>query len=339
MEPGDYEKARAANIASNKALLLDLGLANTRSSRTSRAKAPPPRKRQKVAAPAEGVRASARLASRPAANLRESVSVREVSQKAGGSRRTVAKTRSSGGATTKQNDDELAAQITPLGSSPARSRADSDAIVRGWTDWTASAAPPGRDQEATFHFADFPVFQPNKSPAEILREGAFGGSYFRPLFSKKLGITIRDDWRELPPSWVAGLDPEKYLVRGDYDASVNKAGVACGQSIEAWEAAGWIEHAYDVRGWFQWYCRFFQGRRCPDDQRQVARWARCVGAKGRWKRTLLKQYLRLGIRHVMDEGSEEEDARDVSPVITQTCLHWAYEVRQGDLDDVWANGL
>ncbi|KAH6705275.1 hypothetical protein BKA61DRAFT_493041, partial [Leptodontidium sp. MPI-SDFR-AT-0119] len=52
------------------------------------------------------------------------------------------------------------------------------------------------------------------------------------------------------------------------------------QSIEEWEAAGWINHTYPVRGLFQWYCRFFMGRRCGDDERQISRWKKCASAMG-----------------------------------------------------------
>jgi hypothetical protein len=153
------------------------------------------------------------------------------------------------------------------------------------------------------------------------------------LYSKVLGITIEDDWEELPPAWVEGLNVGKFLTSTNYDPEVNKFGVASGQSIEEWEANGWINHEHDVRGWFQWYCRFFLGRRCDDDERQIGRWKRCVGETGRWRRTLLKKYQAADIRTVADEG--EDDVEGVSPVIHQTCHHWAWEVRQGALDALW----
>ncbi|ETN36841.1 uncharacterized protein HMPREF1541_07828 [Cyphellophora europaea CBS 101466] len=213
---------------------------------------------------------------------------------------------------------------------------DVDTIRAGWVAWTPTAPLPTRsDSTNAFHFEDHPTFTPNKSPAEVLREGCFGGSYWRPLRSRKLGIVIEDDWRELPTEWISGLDPALYLTSPSYNADVNKFGVACGQSIEEWEAAGWIAHNFDVRGWFQWYCRFFQGRRCDDDERQISRWRKCVGETGRWRRMLLKKYIAMGVREVFDDG-EEVDDREVSPVMHQTCHHWAYEVRQEDLDRAWA---
>ena len=209
-----------------------------------------------------------------------------------------------------------------------------------WSSWTPTAPSPTRDETGKFHFPSHPTFTPNKSPEEVLREGCFGGSYFRPLHSAHLRTTIRDDYLELPPSWITAprLPPDLYLISPNYNAEINKYKVACGQSIEEWEKAGWIDHTYDVRGWFQWYCRFFQGRRCVDDDRQVSRWRKCVGQTGRWRRMLLKKYVQMGVRDVADEGSSEDGDREVSPVMHQTCHHWAFCVTQDVLDEYWRTG-
>ncbi|KAL8915950.1 MAG: hypothetical protein Q9208_008776 [Pyrenodesmia sp. 3 TL-2023] len=209
-----------------------------------------------------------------------------------------------------------------------------ESLRAGWVDWKPSAACPTRDEEATFHFESHPDFMPNKSPEEMLREGCFGGSYFRPLYSRRLGITVMDDYKELPSAWTDGLDVERSLVSAQYKPDINKFKVSCGQSIEDWEAAGWINHTFDVRGWFQWYCRFFMGRRCDDDDRQVGRWKRCVGENGRWRRLLLKKYVAVDIREVFDDGEDEEQP-EISPVMHQTCFHWALEIRQNVLDRYW----
>lgn len=79
------------------------------------------------------------------------------------------------------------------------------------------------------------------------------------------------------------------------------------------------------------------GRRCNDDERQVSRWRKCVGETGRWRRMLLKKYVALGIKEVFDDG-EDEDELEVSPVMHQTCHHWAFEVRQNVLDEYWNTG-
>jgi hypothetical protein len=157
---------------------------------------------------------------------------------------------------------------------------------------------------------------PNLNPEEILREGAFGGTYYRPLYSKTLSMTVPSDYSDLPNEWISSLPPFKYLTAPTPVPSTNKFHVLCGQSIEEWEAAGWINYNFDPRGWFQWYTRFYQGRRCDDDSRQIGRWKRCVGPTGRWKRILLKRYKEKGIR-----DANRDDAEDVSPVVHQTCHH------------------
>ncbi|KAI1306569.1 hypothetical protein F5Y03DRAFT_384058 [Xylaria venustula] len=230
---------------------------------------------------------------------------------------------------------------TPLPSpSPELSTyTDSETLKASWSSWTPSASLPTRDDEGNYHFDSHPLFTPNKSPEAIIREGSFGGSYWRPLYSRHLRTTISGDWEELPESWTDGLSVERYLTSDTYDADVNKYGVACGQSIEEWEAAGWIDHRYDVRGWFQWYCRFWLGRRCEDDERQINRWRKCVGETGRWRRTLLKKYIQNGVRTVTDEDDKVDEKKDVSPVVHQTCHHWAWEVRQEALDRFWSNNV
>ena len=201
-------------------------------------------------------------------------------------------------------------------------------------DWTWNPTAPLPTRASSTGTLDFPDFSPNKTPAEVLREGAFGGGYFRPVKSRNLGITIAGDWREIPPSWLEGLSITRYLTHEPYDPEVNKFKRSCGQSIEAWEAAGWIDYRFDARGWFQWYLRFYQGRRCGDDERQVGRWKNCVGPKGRWRKALLKKYGEMGVREVFDDG-EEDEGKQVSPVVHQTCHHWAFELRQQHLDEYW----
>ncbi|RYP62516.1 hypothetical protein DL771_009699 [Monosporascus sp. 5C6A] len=214
--------------------------------------------------------------------------------------------------------------------------------MAGWSSWELTEPPPTRDDEGTYHFALHPSFTPNKSPDAVIREGSFGGSYWRPLYSKKLRATISDHWRELQGSWTSGLSAPRYLISETYDPEVNKYGVTCGQRIEEGEAAGWTAHEYDVRGWFQWYYCFWMGRRCADDERQIGRWRKCVGETGRWRRILLKKYVQTGIRSVVDEHEGEaedvEERGDVSPVAHQTSHHWAWEVRQEALERFWRDG-
>lgn len=191
-------------------------------------------------------------------------------------------------------------------------------------------------------FADQPRFRPNRSPKEILQAGAFGGTYFRTITSGVTGEvcfvcpsgvrddinvdliscrqTYRDAWRELPADWIVGLDVRTQVASATYREGVNKYGVKCGQSKEAWEASGWII-AQDPFGWFQWYCRFFQGRRSSDDDRQISRWFGIAGPKGRWKTDLVKKVLLA--RAAFDDAS-------VSPVVRQTLLHWGFELTEAE---------
>jgi hypothetical protein len=109
-------------------------------------------------------------------------------------------------------------------------------------------APAGRNFD--------PGFRPDLTPSEMLRLGVFGGKY------------MTDCQDEFPHSWFARakLSPKKA------DASVNFFGVAASQPLPVWRRKGWI-YPDDPRGWFQWYCRYYLGRRLPDeDARQIKRW-------------------------------------------------------------------
>jgi hypothetical protein len=327
----DYENRRAEKIARNEALLRDLELKTARDGlHETKLKQERPAKRRKVSElpKREPLRSSARIAS---ADTRPAYSEERVME----GKRTAKKSRSKG------NPKVAKSRLveTPKASSEASQLTPEEMsyLQESWTSWTPTGESPNRDENGTFHFPSHPTFLPNKSPPEVLHEGCFGGSYFRPLYSSVLDITISNDWTELPRAWTSGLDIERHLTNPRYNPEINKYGVSCGQSIEQWEANGWINHQYDVRGWFQWYCRFFMGRRCEDDERQIGRWSRCVGERGRWRRTLLKKYVQAGINSVVDE--DDDGVEGVSPAIHQTCHHWAWEVRQDVLDRWWAGDV
>lgn len=317
----NIEEQRLANLKNKEKLLADLNL-NSKAFQSSKAQSVRREngsvtKKRKIEVSAAPTRSSARLqqvTERPSYKEEPEYTERRV--------RTKSDSKSGSG-------KAIAVEEVKLEPAP-----DVETIRENWSTWEATGSAPSRDEVGTFHFEDYRSFQPNKSPEEMIREGSFGGSYWRPLKSRRLGIVIEGDWKELPQKWIEGLDIGKYLTNPEYDADINKYKVACGQSIEEWEASGWIMHQYDVRGWFQWYCRFFQGRRCPDDDRQVSRWRKCVGPTGRWKRMLLKAYLKMGVQDVFDDG-EDEETREVSPVMHQTCHHWACEIKQHDLDEAW----
>ncbi|KAI7843744.1 hypothetical protein COHA_002642 [Chlorella ohadii] len=116
--------------------------------------------------------------------------------------------------------------------------------------------------------------------------------------------------------------PKKQYAARIYTFSTNKYGVKAGQDQAFWEDKGWIDKQ-DPRGWFQWYCRFFQGRRSADDARQISRWKGVVGDKGRWMRALCNKIV---------AANKRWDDASVSPVIRQTLLHWAFELTEDEFD-------
>lgn len=138
-----------------------------------------------------------------------------------------------------------------------------------------------------------PDFRPDLTPKEMLKLGVFGGKY------------LTDCTDEFPSDW---FDAAK-LSPGGHDPGLNYFGVRASQPLSEWRKKGWIYHE-DPRGWFQWYCRYFQGRRCPDDERQIKRW-RAV----RRHVAQLKKHCRRG----------DLDCRRKQ---RQALLHWAYDSRK-----------
>lgn len=104
--------------------------------------------------------------------------------------------------------------------------------------------------------ADFaPEFTPELTPAEMLELGVFCGKY------------LTDCRAEFPPAWFARAK----LSPAGKNSSLNYYGVEASKPLSYWRAKGWI-HPDDPRGWFQWYCRYYSGRRMEDDARQIGRW-------------------------------------------------------------------
>ena len=106
------------------------------------------------------------------------------------------------------------------------------------------------------------------------------------------------------------------------DVSLNKYGVAVGTSLQFWEGKGWItkHHPY---GWVQWYCDFYQGKRSPDDERQISRWKKLAGPKGRFFRFLVTLILKK-------KGKWNDHT--ISPKIRQVLQHWAYQLTKQNFD-------
>lgn len=176
-----------------------------------------------------------------------------------------------------------------------------------------------RKSDGTLIFNDFPDFQPNLTPSEIFQMGSFGGTYWRPIKSSVTKKSYKDQHLEFPKSWWKGLSDEQ-LTSSKCNKLLNKYGVTSGTSLDYWESKGWIK-AQDPYGWVQWYCRFYQGRRTKDDERQIDRWQRFAGPKGRFR-------LRL-INLIKQKGKEWHD-ESVSPVIRQGLQQWAYKLNRID---------
>ena len=169
----------------------------------------------------------------------------------------------------------------------------------------------------------YPDFKPNISPKRVFQMGAFGGTYFRPIYSSVTGKNYKSGnvIREFK-DWFKGMDIEKKVTSSKYDKNINKYKVKCGSSLEDWESKGWIVKQ-DPYGWFQWYCRFFKGRRTKDDERQIERWLKLAGPNGRFRRRLMNEIIKKG---------KTFDDPNVSPVIRQVLLHWGYKLTKSDLE-------
>ena len=161
-------------------------------------------------------------------------------------------------------------------------------------------------------------FTPNKTLVEIISEGAFGGTYFRDIYSGVNGKWYRNSWKEF--DFLKDIDPKLYSSNY-YDVRVNKNGVKCSTSLRFWENKGWINEQ-DPYGWFQWYCTYYYGRRSSDasetsrankvreDERQIKRWLDIVN---RFKGILVK---------IIKDKVTKFDDFSVSPKIRQILLHW-----------------
>lgn len=154
------------------------------------------------------------------------------------------------------------------------------------------------------------IFEPMFTPKEMLEKGIFGGTYFAELI----------DHKDFPEEWFENID-ESFYKSDKYLTKVNFFKIKSGQSQEEWEAKGWM-HKDDPRGWFEWYCKYFLGRRHEDDERQIKRWAAFCGPKGRWRNIIYAK--------IHASGCGIENSQDVSRRIQQSLLHWSYMVNEKD---------
>ena len=145
--------------------------------------------------------------------------------------------------------------------------------------------PVGRN----FH-ADF---SPELTPKEMLELGVFGGKYM---------TDCRD---EFPTSWFKRAK----LCSDRHDPELNFFGINASQPLSVWREKGWI-YDEDPRGWFQWYCRYYMGRRSPDDERQIKRWRAVRRHIAQIKKNCRRGDLQCRRRQ------------------RQALLHWAYDSRR-----------
>lgn len=142
-----------------------------------------------------------------------------------------------------------------------------------------------------------PQFKPELTPKEMLALGVFGGRY------------MRDCQKEFPKGWFTKAKLHKKGVPG-HDKKLNYFGVDASQPLSVWKQKGWI-YKEDPRGWFEWYCRYYMGRRIPEeDAKQIKRW-------------------RAIKRHIVQLNKNcRAGDHFCRPRQRQAILHWAYDSRK-----------
>ena len=135
-------------------------------------------------------------------------------------------------------------------------------------------------------------FKPELTPKQMLQLGVFGGKY------------MTDCTEEFPDDWFEGVK----LCHDFHDPTLNFFGINASKSLEYWRVRGWI-YPEDPRGWFQWYCRYFMGRRFNYDDKQIKRWKQMV-------------------RHIAQiKKNCPPGVLDCRKKQRQALLHWAYDSR------------
>lgn len=139
-----------------------------------------------------------------------------------------------------------------------------------------------------------PRFKPELTPKEMLELGVFGGKY------------MTDCKKEFPEDWYKNAK----LCHEFHDPKLNFFGVNASQPLAVWSEKGWI-YPDDPRGWFQWYCRYYMGRRIQaEDDRQIRRWL-----------AMKRHLVQLKKNCVEEDWNCRKKQR-------QALLHWAYDTRK-----------
>jgi len=137
-------------------------------------------------------------------------------------------------------------------------------------------------------------FKPELTPKEMLALGVFGGRY------------MRDCTKEFPASWFKKAKFHPKNTPG-YSVELNYFKIDASQPLKVWKRKGWI-NPEDPRGWFQWYCRYYMGRRIPqEDKKQIGRW------------NSFKRHL-----GAVKKNCKQKDF-ECRPKQRQALLHWAYD--------------
>lgn len=137
-------------------------------------------------------------------------------------------------------------------------------------------------------------FNPDLSPAKMLELGVFGGIY------------LRDCRDEFPQEWFINAS---FAAGNQRDSTINYFRMDASMPLSHWKARGWLSPE-DPRGWFQWYCRYYLGRRlAQEDKRQIRRWKAIARHRG----AIVKN---------CEPGDCSCRRRQ-----RQALLHWAYDSR------------
>jgi hypothetical protein len=140
-----------------------------------------------------------------------------------------------------------------------------------------------------------PDFKPELTPKQMLKLGIFGGVY------------MRDCKKEFPSDWWKNAK----LAKDKRNAKLNFFKINASKPLKYWKNKGWINPEYDPRGWFQWYCRYYIGRRIKGyDESQIKRWKQMKRHIAQIKKNCPKNQILC------------------RPKQRQALLHWAYDSRK-----------
>ena len=169
--------------------------------------------------------------------------------------------------------------------------------------------------EAPLGVIDNPKFDPYLSPQEMLELGVFEGKY------------LNDCVLEFPKEWfIKAIQADSLSPQGP-DINCNYFKIKSRQSLAKWRENGWIPQIQDDpdnRGWFQWYCRYWIGRRIPEvDNIQIARWRSFKRHYGQVKKNC-GDLTCSDCAHKKSDTAEFLPKFNCRPKQRQALLQWSY---------------